>query len=379
MERHLVHPGRPAGLLGADECSVSLSSVEGVVAMKILLRSGAVAAAVGVGLSLAVLPAGPAGAAGGTHVRCNDITGLKNAITQANTSGGRIILASHCTYTLTTPATEVDGLPPITGKVTISGRDTTIRRAPDATTQFRVLRVVAGGHLTLNSLTVSGGRIAFQSGGGIENEGGTLNLNRTLIKGNSALSGGGLLNLGGQLRLDHSTVERNVANYGGGIRNDGPGTVTMKGGSLLNNRAFNSDGGGLLTYGGTTSLDSVSVRGNTALHGGGIEQFPGSILRLTSTTLRDNIAVSGAALSSNGGTATLVRSLVTHNTAITAGGGIFTQNSGQVTLTSSRVIRNAPDNCSPEGSVPGCTNPANRITPSSSQLPPPAKDSKARK
>ena len=87
--------------------------------MKIFLRSGAVVAAIGAGLSLAVLPAGPAGAVDGTHVRCNDITGLKSAITQANNAGpnssNRIILASHCTYTLTTPATEVDGLPPITG------------------------------------------------------------------------------------------------------------------------------------------------------------------------------------------------------------------------------------------------------------------------
>ena len=98
--------------------------------MKIILRSGAVAAAVGVGLSLAALPSGPATAAGGTHVPCNDITALRNAITQANTSGGRIILASHCTYTLTAADNTDDGLPEITGNVTITGRDTTIRRAP---------------------------------------------------------------------------------------------------------------------------------------------------------------------------------------------------------------------------------------------------------
>ena len=340
--------------------------------MKIFLRSGAVVAAVGVGLSLAVLPAGPAGAVGGTHVRCNDIAALKSAINRANISGGRITLASHCTYTLSTLDNPDDGLPEITGNVTISGRDTTIRRSPDATQDFRIFHVAAGGKLTLNSLTVGGGRLCCASGGGIYNDSGTVKLNRTVIKGNHALAGGGVYNDGGQFDLDHSSVEGNSAPaYGGGVANV-DGTMTMKGGALLRNRAF--DGGGLANLGGTASLDSVSVRGNTAQTGGGIHQLRpqgdiGSTLRLTSTIVRDNIAVTGAGLANEESTATLVRSLVTHNTAITAGGGIF-EKSGEVALTSSKVVRNAPDNCSPEGSVPGCTNPINRITPASSELPP---------
>ena len=407
--------------------------------MKIILRSGTLTAAIGVGLSLGVLPAGQAGAAGGIHVRCNDITALRNAITQANTSGGRITLASHCTYTLTAPDNPDDGLPEIAGKVTISGRDTTIRRDPDATQDFRILHVAADGNLTLNSLTVSGGRLPDSSGGGVLNSSGTVNLNRTVIKGNHAFAGGGLRNIGGQLNLDHSAVVRNTTNelgggggitnstgtvnlsrtlikgnhapggggiynvvggqlnldhstvdgntadgFGGGVHNAEGATMTMKGGALLRNRALNNAGGlnnseGLGNVGGTASLDSVSVRGNTARVGGGIRNTGGSTLRLKSTTLRDNIAVSGAGLSNDASTARLVRSLVTRNTAITAGGGIFNENSGQVTLTSSRVIRNAPDNCSPQGSVPGCTNPTNRITLPASQMSPPAKSSKARK
>ncbi|WP_314175298.1 right-handed parallel beta-helix repeat-containing protein [Streptomyces winkii] len=347
--------------------------------MKITLRSGSLAAAVGVGLSLAVLPAGPADAAGGTHVRCNDITGLKNAINKANTSGGRITLASHCTYTLTTPDNADDGLPEITGNVTISGRDTTIRRAPNATQDFRILHVVSGGDLTLNSLTVSGGRLADTTGGGIANTSGTLNLNRTVVRNNNALEGGGLVNTGGRLNLDRSTAVRNTANeFGGGILNDG--TLTMKHGALLKNRAVTSLGGGLENRNGPASLESVSVRGNTAIEGGGLRNANGSTLRLTSTTVRDNIAVTGAGLSNNASTATLVRSLVTHNTAITAGGGIANVANGQVTLTASKVIRNTPDNCTPEGSVPGCTNPTGTTaTPPSSQLPPRSDDIKPRK
>ncbi|WP_181764490.1 right-handed parallel beta-helix repeat-containing protein [Streptomyces albidus (ex Kaewkla and Franco 2022)] len=344
--------------------------------MKIILRSGAVTAAVGVGLSLAVLPAVPAtAAAGGTHVRCNDIAALKAAINNANTNGGRITLASRCTYTLTAADNADDGLPEITGNVTISGRDTTIRRASNATADFRILHVVSGGSLTLNSLTVSGGNPANGSdGGGIANENGTLNLHRTTIRGNQAEMGGGLYNTGGRLNLDHSTVERNTSTlWGGGVYNTGSGTLTMKGGALLKNRALDN-GGGLENINGAANLHSVSVRGNTALQGGGIRQTLGATLRLTSSRVSDNIAVSGAGISNNNSTATLVRSLVTNNTAITTGGGIVNENTGQVTLTASRVIRNAPDNCAPAGSVPGCTNPTSTIAPPTAQLPPASGD-----
>ena len=348
--------------------------------MKIILRSGAVTAAVGVGLSLVVLPIGPANAAGGTHVRCNDITGLVNAINQANVSGGRITLASHCTYTLTAPNNADDGLPEITGNVTITGRDTTIRRAPNATQDFRIFHVVSGGILTLKSLTVSGGSLAALNGGGALNEQGTLNLNRSVIKGNHAFMGGGLTSDGGQLNLDRTTVERNTATeWGGGVFNTGTSTMTMKGGALLKNRAVNNNGGGLENINGTAHLNSVSVRGNTALLGGGIRQTQGSNLRLTSTTVRDNIAVAGAGMSNNDSTATLVRSLVTRNTAITAGGGIVNENTGEVTLTDSRVIRNTPDNCSPAGSVPGCTNPTSTSAPKTSRQPSPSDQVAARK
>src|SRR5262245_59495514 len=134
--------------------------------MKMTLRSGAVAAAFGVGLSLAMVPTVPASAAAPSEIRvpCNDITALQNAINQANASAnaGRITLASHCTYTLTAADNPDDGLPEITGNVTISGRDTTIRRAPDATQDFRIFHVPAAGgarSLTLNSLTISGGSL----------------------------------------------------------------------------------------------------------------------------------------------------------------------------------------------------------------------------
>ncbi|MFF4476259.1 right-handed parallel beta-helix repeat-containing protein [Streptomyces melanosporofaciens] len=335
--------------------------------MKYVLRSGALTVAVGAGLSLAVLPTGSASAAEDIQVRCNDIPGLVAAINQANTNGGRITLAPRCTYTLTTPDNPDDGLPEITGDVTISGKDSTIRRDPDATEDFRIFHVVSGGTLTLKSLTVRGGSIE-NMGGGALNDQGTLNLNNTVVKDNLATTGGGLYNDGGQLNLDRSTVERNSAvGFGGGVVNDGGGTMTMKRGALLKNRAALNNGGGLENILGTATLESVSVRGNTAVSGGGIRNVNGSTLNLKSTTLKENIAVSGGGLSNVASPATLVDSLVTRNTAITSGGGIDNQSNGQVTLTNTKVIDNEPDNCSPEGSVPGCTNPTATIDPPSTQ------------
>ena len=124
----------------------------------------------------------------------------------------------------------------------------------------------------------------------------------------------------------------------------------------------------------------MSVRDNTALLGGGIRQTTDAEVRLRSTTVRDNIAVTGAGLSNaaSNTTATLVRSLVTRNTAINNGGGIDNQPPSQVTLKDSRVIRNTPDNCTPAGSVPGCTNPPGVAAPPSSTVPPSEGDSKTR-
>lgn len=56
----------------------------------------------------------------------------------------------------------------------------------------------------------------------------------------------------------------------------------------------------------------------------------------------------------NAGWVNLIRSLVNLNDATAAGGGIF-KDSGTVTLTNSIVKDNSPDNCSPPGSVSGCT------------------------
>ena len=85
---------------------------------------------------------------------------LATAIQNANRAGSAILLlARGCDYKLTVPAAEDDGLPPVTGKITIiGGHGTQISRDPSAG-PFRILEVTRGGALTLVNLTVANGQL----------------------------------------------------------------------------------------------------------------------------------------------------------------------------------------------------------------------------
>jgi hypothetical protein len=52
----------------------------------------------------------------------------------------------------------------------------------------------------------------------------------------------------------------------------------------------------------------------------------------------------------------LVSTVISGNWATTGGGGIYNTGGGIVTLTTSPVVNNEPDNCEPAGSITGCTN-----------------------
>ncbi|MBO3680248.1 hypothetical protein [Streptomyces sp. NEAU-YJ-81] len=78
-------------------------------------------------------------------------------------SGGTVSLAAGGVYTLSsvaaTGANGPDGLPVITGNVTLTGTGATIRRSPSAP-DFRIAEIAPGGQLTVSGVTLSGGRAA---------------------------------------------------------------------------------------------------------------------------------------------------------------------------------------------------------------------------
>ncbi|MEU1625045.1 right-handed parallel beta-helix repeat-containing protein [Streptomyces sp. NPDC020096] len=166
--------------------------------------------------------------------------------------------------------------------------------------------------------------------------------------------GGGILNSGGTLTLEHSTVKGNTAHGGGGLSNIESGTMTVEHSTVKDNTAADESGG--IFSNATLTLTDSTVRDNTARDGAGIENFRGT-MTLDRSAVRHNRAThQGGGILNDSGRVTLTRSKVRDNTANgspgAAGGGIF--NSGTVTLDRSTVRDNHPDNCAPFGSVPGC-------------------------
>jgi hypothetical protein len=95
---------------------------------------------------------------------------LSAAITAANSQGEVVlVLRGNCTYSITTPATATDGLPVITGNVTLLGSfGTVIQRSSSAL--FRILDVASGATLALRGVSVRNGKTA-STGGAIVNAG----------------------------------------------------------------------------------------------------------------------------------------------------------------------------------------------------------------
>src|SRR5438477_6995431 len=78
---------------------------------------------------------------------CSQTT-LALAITGTNLFGGSIELPASCDL-LFVNGPGGDGLPPITGTLTIVGNGARLHRDPSNPTQFRLLHVAQTGHLTL--------------------------------------------------------------------------------------------------------------------------------------------------------------------------------------------------------------------------------------
>jgi hypothetical protein len=284
------------------------------------------------GATLTAAPAANAQSAAGARrvvipVRC-DTTQLLSAVIQANAAGTATIrLARNCTYLTSAPLAFAGANITLLG-----GPSTAIKADPAAAVFGPILTVATGAKLRVQGIFIIGGN-NVGSGGGIANAG-NLTLNFVTITGNSAPDAGGLFNSGRAL-IVHSVIKANTASAGdgagGGIYNQTGGTLTVFETLVAGNHASDSGGGILTNNGASTSIIQSTIEKNTAATGGGIQNF---------------------------GTTSLDRTLVQQNKAgpgLTTGGGIFNAGVvGSVTLRRSIVRRNAPTNCSPLGTIPGC-------------------------
>jgi len=288
-------------------------------------------------------------------------------ITAANTAGGANTISltapTSSPYVLTAVNNSLinpyspngfgtNGLPFIAAKdnLTILGNGDTIERSTTVRPLFRLLDVASGASLTLENLTLQGGRVegGYRGPGGpVDDPGGP---------GYGAAEGGAIYNQG-TLVLNGVTVQGNVAAgafpdgwaAGGGIFSL-YGSVTLEGGTIVQNNEAeasgwpsNAYGGGLAAIGGTVTVTNATLKNNTAragveggyAYGGGLYASDAT-LNLTKATLDGNAAGlygqgygygGGLFLDADYGTATLTAATLTSCTvqgnSAGTGGGIY--------------------------------------------------------
>lgn len=152
-------------------------------------------------------------------------------------------------------------------ELTILGNGDTIDGAG-----HRLFNVASGASLTLDHLTLQGGYVWWEDGGGIYNAGGNLTLSNSILSGNTAHAGAG-----------------------GGIFNAG-GTVTVNNSTLTGNMSEGGNGGAIYNAGGWVTLNNSAISGNSATvidyiggsHGAGIHNSNGTVTVQNSSCITGN-------------------------------------------------------------------------------------------
>ena len=212
-----------------------------------------------------------------------------------------------------------------------------------------------GGTVTLSatqvySNTAKNDNVSNGHGGGINNRSGDVVVEGSLIYGNAAWgesNGGGIQN-GGTLTVTRTTLRGNSAQFGGGVHNAGAMSLAIV--TIEDNHATYypglADGGGLYNA-GTADATRVEIIGNSAVSFGGGVYNHGS-LTMTQSTLAHNRTAYVAGALNNSGALVLSNSLVYSNTAAFVGG---IANAGTLTLINVTVSENAAQGGSGAGGV----------------------------
>jgi predicted outer membrane repeat protein len=282
---------------------------------------------------------------------------LRQALADANDGDTINFDASVGTVILATAELAIDK------SVTLSGEPQMVTVVRASQTEFRIFHVMPGHSVEINGLTISGGHITGDNGGGILNDNSTLTMAHCTVSGNAFVSGssgdnfGGGIHNSGTMTLNQVIVNNNNANWGGpgglpfgggisntgtmiiiagtvqsnrsatgwlwaggGIYNSNTGMMSITGSTISNNQTGNpghsgADGGGIVNYGTMTIQDST-ISGNTALggdlnggHGGGI---CGNNITITNSTITGNSALRGGGVAGGG---TIAHTTFSNNSA----------------------------------------------------------------
>jgi hypothetical protein len=202
---------------------------------------------------------------------CSGAGTLREAITRANgAEGGTIFMdlpEGGRTITLSEP------LPRITTDITIEGNGATLTRSGfTESDESQLLRIAAGGTVTLRRVHFKGGRAA-DCGAAIDNRG-ILTLESCVFSGN----------------ISSGPDARGGAVYTGGAE----ARLTVRGCTFYNNRSAGA-GGAIYAEGGIHSLAGNVFYGNTAVTGSVVSSYGGTV-----TSLGRNVSDKAAGSYQNG-------------------------------------------------------------------------------
>jgi hypothetical protein len=284
---------------------------------------------------------------------------LRQALANANDGDTINFDASVGTVTLTTAELAIDK------SVTLSGAPQMVTVARASQTEFRIFHVLPSHSVEIDGLTISGGHITGDNGGGILNDNSTLTIAHCAVYGNAIVSGsannfGGGIHNSGTMTLNQVNVNGNNAFWcqcgnsvpiGGGISNTGTmiiiagtvqgnmafwsaggiyntGMMTITGSTISNNYTdlpghFGGDGGGIVNDGTMTIQDST-ISGNRAVGAGFAGGYGGGIYGNNNTII--NSTISGNSAHFGGGVAgggNIAHTTFNNNSALTDGGTLY--------------------------------------------------------
>jgi len=264
-----------------------------------------------------------------------------------------------------------DALPAVTSPIQIEGQGSVIGRTVDpAVPDMRVWFVKKGGSLTLHDVTVRDGHVVGPGAGILlEGKGATVVVDSSNVVGNTSTNayGGGIASSAigvpddGDITIRNSSLvagNRSLyagyafAGFGGGVfasasltidnSTIGPGTAA---GTAYTGNSVSLSGGGILIYAGQTTITNSLVSENSAVFdGGGIYVADSAIVQIGANTwLYRNTAGSNGGGLSNDGIAIIDSTEIAANTVTGAaglGGGLVTGRLGTTQITQSAISSN---------------------------------------
>ena len=201
-----------------------------------------------------------------------------------------------------------------------------------------------GSYNTHSSPKFTNVTISKNNGGGISSDGNSSpTLTYVTISGNS---GGGIGLSSGT--LTHVTISGNSGTLGGGISISGSATLTHV--TISENWA--SYGGGMRIFNASPTLTNVVISGNTAVNsGGGIYNETNSSSTLINVLISGNTAVGGGGIDNSASSLTLTNVTISGNKSSYSGGGIHNSSSSYFFIQNSIIWGNGPNNVFNENNI----------------------------